>query len=66
MVYERKVGIRDELLQWIFDAARRVNNGAVLRKVTLPIVERFRMCIQADSVHFEHLLNWTVKYFSSK
>jgi hypothetical protein len=30
IVYERKVDTRDELLQRIFDATRRVNDAAVL------------------------------------
>jgi hypothetical protein len=55
--YESKVNTIDELLQGIFDAARRVNDTAVLRNVTLSIVERVRMCTQADGCHFEHLLN---------
>jgi hypothetical protein len=40
----------------ISDAKRRVNDAAVLSKLSLSIVERFRMCIQADG-HSEHLLN---------
>jgi len=52
-VYERKVHTRDELLQRIFDAIRCVNNTAVLREITLPIVKRVRMCIQAHGGQFE-------------
>jgi len=57
MVYERKVCTRDELLQRIFDVAARVNDAALLRKVTLSIAERVRLWIQADGCHFEHFLN---------
>jgi len=32
------------------------NDAAVLDKVTLSLVERIGICIQADSDHFEHLL----------
>jgi hypothetical protein len=57
LVDERKVDKRDVVLQLIFDAARRVHDVAVLRKVALSTVERVTMCIQADSGHFEHLLS---------
>jgi len=46
-----------ELLPRISDAARRVTDAGVLRKVTLSIVERLRVCIQPDGSHFKHLLD---------
>jgi len=49
--------MEDELFQQIFYAARQVDDTAVVCKVTLSTVEQVRMCIQADSGHFEHLLN---------
>jgi len=42
MVYERRVGTGDELIRRIFDDARRINDLAILRKVTFSVVERFR------------------------
>jgi hypothetical protein len=51
-VYEYEVDTRDELFQQVFHVAGCVNDASVLRKVTLYIVERVRMCIQG-----EHLLN---------
>jgi hypothetical protein len=62
-VYEREVDTRDELLQRIFDAKRCVNDTAAPRKVTLSVVERVRMCIQAEGGHLEHLLNLIVQPF---
>jgi len=52
-----------ELLPRISDAARRVTDAGVLRKVTLSIVERLRVCIQPDGSHFKHLLDWTVQSY---
>jgi len=57
MVYELKMGTRDEILQRIFDAVRRVNDAVFLRKVTFSIVEQIKMRIQADGGHFKRLLN---------
>jgi hypothetical protein len=37
-VYERKADTRDELLQWVSDAARQVNSAAVLRKIACSVV----------------------------
>jgi len=48
---------RDELLQRTFDAERRINDAAALRKFTIFTVERIRMCNQTDDGHIEHLLN---------
>jgi hypothetical protein len=45
-----------ELLQRILSAARSINNGAVLRKVTSPLVTQVRNCIQADGGHFKQLV----------
>jgi hypothetical protein len=39
MVYEHKVNITDELLHWIFYAARHVSDTVVLHKVILSIVK---------------------------
>jgi len=38
IVYAHKVNMREELLQQILSAARTINNAAVLRKVTIPLV----------------------------
>jgi hypothetical protein len=54
--YEYKVDTTDELFQQISDATRHVNNTAVLCKVTSSLVKWIRLCIQADSRHFEQLL----------
>jgi len=55
MVYAQKLNTRDELLQQILSTARSINNSAVLRKVTCPLVTRVRKCIQADGGHLEQL-----------
>jgi hypothetical protein len=55
-VYAHKVNTREELLQQILGAARRIDNAAVLRKVTSSLVTPVRKCIQADGGHFENLL----------
>jgi len=66
MVYVCKVDTIYELLQRIFDAARRVRNAAFLRKVTISMVKWVRMCIQTEGDHFEYFLNWTVQcYFQA-
>jgi hypothetical protein len=57
MVYDRKVDTRDPLLQRIFNPARGVNDVAFLCNVTFSIVQRVRMCNQADAGHFEHLVH---------
>jgi hypothetical protein len=57
VMYEHKVDAKDELLKQIFNIARCQNDATVLPKVTLSVVEQVRACIQADSCHFEHLLN---------
>ena len=53
MACERKVNTREELLQRILSAARRVSNATMLRKITSSLVTRVRKCIQADGGHFE-------------
>ena len=53
MVYAHKVNTREELFQRILSAARRINNAAVLRKVTSSLVTPVRNYIQADGGHFE-------------
>jgi hypothetical protein len=53
----------DELLKQIFDVVRCVSGATVLSEVTLSIVEWVRLCIWADSGHFEQLLDWTVQSF---
>jgi len=40
MVYAHKVNMTEELLQRILNAARSINNAAVLRKVTRSLVTR--------------------------
>jgi hypothetical protein len=44
-VYECKVDIGDENFQHIFDAARRVNNIAVLRKITTKLTTKLTAAI---------------------
>jgi hypothetical protein len=54
MVNERKVDVRDELLQRISDASMLVNDTAFLHKV----VERVSLLyIQDGGGHFENSLN---------
>jgi hypothetical protein len=53
MAYVRKVNTRDELLRRVLNAARRINNAAVLHKVTCFLATQLRKCIQADRDHFE-------------
>jgi hypothetical protein len=53
MVYAHKVNTRDELLQRILNAARSINNAAVLRKFTRSLATLVRKCIEADRGHFE-------------
>jgi len=53
MVYAHKVNTREELLQRILSAARRINNAAVLHKVISSLATRVRKCIQADGGHFK-------------
>jgi len=53
MVYAHKVNMTEELLQRILSAARRINNAAVLRKVTSSLVTQVKKHIQADGGHFE-------------
>jgi hypothetical protein len=48
IVYECKVGKRDELFLANLDASRRVNNAIVLQKVTRFLVKQIRLCIQVD------------------
>jgi hypothetical protein len=48
---------RDKLHQRILDAARLVNDVAVLHKATLTVFERGRICIHADCVNCEYSLN---------
>jgi phage gpG-like protein len=55
MVYAHKVNTREELLQRILNAARNINNAAVLRRVTSSLATRVRKCIQADGGPFEQL-----------
>jgi hypothetical protein len=43
MVYAHKVNIREELLQQILSAARRINNVAVFRKVTSSLATSQKM-----------------------
>jgi hypothetical protein len=40
-----------------FNAANRVNNTEVLRNVIFSDVQRIKIRVQADSDHFEPLLN---------
>ena len=52
MVNAHKVNTRELLLR-ILNAARTINNAAVLRKVTTSLITRVRNCIQEDGGHFE-------------
>jgi len=51
MACAHKVSTREEVLRQILSAARSINNAAVLRKVTSPLVTRVRKYIQADRGH---------------
>jgi hypothetical protein len=59
MVYECKVDTKDELLQQISDAARRMNNATALRRVTRFLIKRTKYCIQAYSGHLNNYLRYT-------
>jgi hypothetical protein len=63
MFYERKVDTRDEILWRIFDAARRVNNAAILLEFTFSTAKWVTMCIQTDVGHFENILNRSAQFF---
>src|SRR5215468_240010 len=54
MVYEHKVNTIEELLHRILSAARSINSGAVLCKVTSSLVTRVRKYMEADGGQFEH------------
>jgi hypothetical protein len=56
MMYVHKLNTREELLQQILSAARKIITAAVLRKFTSSLVTRFRKCIQADGGHFEQFV----------
>jgi hypothetical protein len=65
MVYENKVDTGDEIIQRIFEAARRVNDTEALRKVTLLIFERVRISSKLMAAIFPFIkLNCTT--FSPK
>jgi hypothetical protein len=59
--YACKVNMSDELLQWILNVTRCINNTTVLQKVTHFLVTQVRKCIQADEDHFKQLTS-AVKY----
>ena len=56
MVYKVKVNTRDELLECILDDAKHINNIRVLLTDSHSILKWARLCIQAESGYFEHLL----------
>jgi hypothetical protein len=56
MVYKRRVDTEVQLLKHIYNAARCINNFEVFCMVTSCLVKCVRICIQADSSHFEQLL----------
>lgn len=56
LVYEVKVNTRAELIQRIQDACEQTrNNHQVLRAATQSILDRSRLCINAEGGHFEQL-----------
>jgi hypothetical protein len=61
--YARKVNTGDELLRRILDAARRINNAAVLRKFTRFLFTCVGKCVQADGGHFQQIA-WAVKHIT--
>jgi hypothetical protein len=54
-VYAHKVKKREGIIQRILSDKRRINDAAVLHKVTRSHVTCVRKFIQADGGHFEHL-----------